>query len=456
MKKIYIYKIVYALFITLVFSGCDEQKEYVVNEAIYVNYSSLNLFYGDKHLLTVSPVSGSYEWSSEDNNIAIVSKDGEIEAKGVGSTNIIVTNGSVKKSIPVTVSIPEIDKVTGRPGKKRAQIEMNIQSNLIKTARIIRLDTEEFIDMDINFESGVFTTYYTDLEEAMYPFRIISIDKFGKESIPTDIDIQVYGDIYQNKINSRPTKVITAFGNGLAIGWGDPIGTFVDLSYTDINGKEITQRADAKAVSTYLLNYQSITPFRYVTGYLPEAVAVDTFYTETLIVPAEKIQSKRAILTYSKETIIKAGDFDLGGEGIGFHDSNDKNDAGNYAYRENLGDYNSRGCDIESGGNIGYTNPDEWLIYTVYVEDPGVYAVDFHVSVNGSPAQCHIEVDNDKLPVCNMINNNNWSDFRYYCEHNSIAPPTYKLSKGQHKIKFYFDTGSFNFNGLKIYHKADN
>lgn len=63
-------------------------------------------------------------------------------------------------------------------------------------------------------------------------------------------------------------------------------------------------------------------------------------------------------------------DFDKGGEGFTFHDS-DSNDEGNHGYRSDNG-----GIDIKArnGGQVlGNTAPDEWMEYTVNVKTAGTY-----------------------------------------------------------------------------------
>jgi hypothetical protein len=68
-------------------------------------------------------------------------------------------------------------------------------------------------------------------------------------------------------------------------------------------------------------------------------------------------------VTSSSPTVFRPGDFDLGGDGVGFHDSDANHSGANGVnYRPNLGDYLSNAMDIEAvEGNIGTTNAGEWL-----------------------------------------------------------------------------------------------
>lgn len=74
---------------------------------------------------------------------------------------------------------------------------------------------------------------------------------------------------------------------------------------------------------------------------------------------------------------IEAENFDTGGEGVSFHDS-DKKDEGNSRYRTD-----NEGVDIVTcpgGYAIGYTAQGEWMNYTVDVEQAGKYEYEVVVS----------------------------------------------------------------------------
>ena len=78
--------------------------------------------------------------------------------------------------------------------------------------------------------------------------------------------------------------------------------------------------------------------------------------------------------------IIQAENFDQGGEGLSFHDS-DANDEGDANYRSD-----NEGLDLvkgNSGTAIGYTSNNEWTEYTVNVKEPGEYSFEATCS-NGS------------------------------------------------------------------------
>jgi hypothetical protein len=87
-------------------------------------------------------------------------------------------------------------------------------------------------------------------------------------------------------------------------------------------------------------------------------------------------------------TRIEAEDYDLGGEGIAYHD----NDGGNTG-----GQYRSEDVDIENctdaggGYNVGWMSANEWLEYVVTVPASGTYDIDIRVASNATGGNFHIE-----------------------------------------------------------------
>jgi hypothetical protein len=154
-------------------------------------------------------------------------------------------------------------------------------------------------------------------------------------------------------------------------------------------------------------------------------------------------------LTSSETTILGGGNFDLGGEGVGFHDADDLN--GLNDYRAKLGDFESAAMDItESGGSIGWSNSGEWVQYTVDVAEADYYEIDWYITAGGD-SYCHVEVDGSVVgDIYTVVSNNSWIDWRYYCEQNGVVPPYLYLTEGKHTVRFVWDAGNLNFNGLRL------
>jgi len=101
--------------------------------------------------------------------------------------------------------------------------------------------------------------------------------------------------------------------------------------------------------------------------------------------------------------VIELKNFDYGGEGVAYHDS----DAGNimHFYRP-YEDVDMEGC-VEGGSDIGWTANGEWLEYTVDVATAGNYVVTTRVA--GGPSTFHIEFDGvDKTGPISTTETGGW------------------------------------------------
>jgi len=156
------------------------------------------------------------------------------------------------------------------------------------------------------------------------------------------------------------------------------------------------------------------------------------------------------ILSADDPCIVMVADFDIGGEGYGFHDSNASNSIGNDNYRKNGGDSNSYAVEVEGddGKDIGYTGTGEWLVYTVVVNDAGEYMIELSESAAGASGAFHIEVDGVNISgTISVPNNGSWSSWRWL---ETSPPVTSMLTEGRHQIKFYFEGSGYNIRALRF------
>jgi O-glycosyl hydrolase len=144
---------------------------------------------------------------------------------------------------------------------------------------------------------------------------------------------------------------------------------------------------------------------------------------------------------------IELENFDQGGEGVAFHDTEAGNNGGQYR----VGD----GVDIESVSgdtgayNVGWATAGEWLEYTVNVAEAGSYNVDFRIASNGAGGAFHLEVDGaDVTGSITVPNTGAWQNWK-------TITKSVNLPAGQHVLRLAMDTvGSTgavgNFNYMKL------
>ncbi len=138
---------------------------------------------------------------------------------------------------------------------------------------------------------------------------------------------------------------------------------------------------------------------------------------------------------------IEAENYDTGGEGLAYHDT----DTGN-----NGGQYRSEDVDIESCGeggyNVGWIEPGEWLEYTVDVASAGDYDIEIRVarSPTGS-SSLHMESNGtDITGTMSVPGTGGWQNWT------SIYKTGVSLSAGEQVLRLYMDGGSFNVNNITI------
>jgi hypothetical protein len=252
---------------------------------------------------------------------------------------------------------------------------------------------------------------------------------------------------------NKVIHIASKYGNGLTVSWVNLGGDFVEFFYMNEAGQPTSRIETVTTQSSYIPDFGS-TPLNYRTLYLSKGMIGDTLRAPLTDFTGAIRDLTLYIRSSPAENVIKAADFDIGGEGIGFHNSDV---VGIYnillTYRRDRGDTRSDVVLIENGTAIGRLRVDNWYKYTIDVLDAGNYALDVNVAVNGGSAKCRVEVDGEMSEDYSLINNGNNTAWRYYFDFYRIDPPTYYLSAGKHEIKFHIVGTGFNYNGLRLTYK---
>ena len=168
-------------------------------------------------------------------------------------------------------------------------------------------------------------------------------------------------------------------------------------------------------VDLYVKNklYATLTEEPYVVYYKPTtqgAYDLKAVVTTTDICTYERLALFNTLSNtrnpYNKNLvlpgIIEAEDFDIGADGLTYHDSDTRND-GVRTYRTNGG-----GVDllkVDTAYVVGHTVAGEWVEYTVNVEEEGLYNFDATVSAGAFGASFQLALSNYDLqtPLSNVI-----------------------------------------------------
>ena len=139
--------------------------------------------------------------------------------------------------------------------------------------------------------------------------------------------------------------------------------------------------------------------------------------------------------------IIQAENYDLGSEGISYHDSETANQGGVYR---------TDGVDIEAstdaggGYDVGWTAAGEWLKYTVNVSTSGSYNFAFRTAGTSAGA---VNVLVDGVNVTGTVNLPNTGGWQTWATTNVS---NINLTAGQHIVEVLVVTAGFNLNYISV------
>ncbi len=135
---------------------------------------------------------------------------------------------------------------------------------------------------------------------------------------------------------------------------------------------------------------------------------------------------------------IQAENYDLGGEGVAYHDNDAANNGGQYRPSEGV-DIETT-SDIGGGYNVGWTRTGEWIEYTVNVQTTGAYTLTARVASGASTGQFRIEFDGvDVTGTVTCPNTGGWQSWTNISQ-------TVSLTAGQRVMRIYFLGDETNIN----------
>ncbi|WP_338358953.1 carbohydrate-binding protein [Yeosuana marina] len=150
---------------------------------------------------------------------------------------------------------------------------------------------------------------------------------------------------------------------------------------------------------------------------------------------------------------IEAENYDLGGEGVAYHDAEAENKAetaGSPTYRDD------DGIDIEVGAtqtNIGYSNADEWANYTVEIAEAGSFDFDFQVasgSTDGGKSLKLQLVNPDTGEVSDLGETGDFANTGGWGVYTSAMISGVNLAAGTNTLRVYFTGGGTNLDKINV------
>jgi GH18 family chitinase len=136
---------------------------------------------------------------------------------------------------------------------------------------------------------------------------------------------------------------------------------------------------------------------------------------------------------------IEAENYDIGGQGVAYNDSDATNDGTQYRPSEGV-DIEAT-TDVGGGYDVGWTANGEWMKYSVNVTQPGAYTLQARVATQNSGDHFHVEIDGVNVSgTINVPNTGGWQSWQ------TVSVTTTALTTGAHTMRIVMDAGGFNLN----------
>ena len=140
----------------------------------------------------------------------------------------------------------------------------------------------------------------------------------------------------------------------------------------------------------------------------------------------------------------EAENFDLGGEGVAYHDNTPGNQGGNYRLTEDVDIVVS--SDALGGGYVvNNFETGEWLAYTINVAASAQYNIEIRASNALANSAFHVEIDGQDVtgPII-VPNTGGWSAFQW------VGKQGVPIAAGKHVLKIFADQQYFNLNSIRV------
>ena len=261
-----------------------------------------------------------------------------------------------------------------------------------------------------------------------------------------------YVRVYQESSNISPTILITSPNEGD----NPPVGDVqISATASDVDGVVTTVEFYDGAV---YLGEDTTSPYTFTWTaptdgcYAITAKAIDdggSFGTDTVDVTVGTGCGQAPYLgsPFSFPTKIEAEDFDLGGEGIAYHDSYPGNNGNAYRTSE---DVDIQACSDTGGGyNLGWVLEDEWIEYTVDVPVAGEYTIEARVASASTGGTFHLEFNGtDETGDINVPVTGGWQTW-------TTVSATATLDAGTLLMRFVPTLEGFNVNYFEVLPPTD-
>lgn len=122
-----------------------------------------------------------------------------------------------------------------------------------------------------------------NMREDVFYFDVVQFDTYRNHSIKSSVAGRIYGENYRSTLLNKAFRNIKFNEQDVEIEWSTSSSSsemiFIEVEYWDTNNKLIRRVLPPSSQKDTLYNI-SLDGFRYRTAFLPEELAIDTFYCD--------------------------------------------------------------------------------------------------------------------------------------------------------------------------------
>jgi len=362
-------------------------------------------------------------------------------------------------------------------GNERVQLIWKINSDpKIAECRIFWNNMQDSISV-IPDRKEPFMQKILPLPEGQYMIQMLNVSSNGNRSLAKTFPCESYGETYKKSLFNRFVSMYSYDANDqtFEINWSssayeNSIGTVI--TYVTTSGVKTDTIAKPGVTFnniTVLKNVVRDSEFSYRTLYKPNKDCIDIFSTETakFKVVANKWTEPFPgphILSAAKPYELHAYWYDRGFPVSYNVTYGTARTAVSTLFRVKLGDTEGTRLGFEggepawgeyaivgAGGNIGSLAANDWMVYTVDVENAGNYRLDFMAASSAAvgtiaAARVRIEVNGASIGTFNQFPGTGaWTTYQWV-----ETPLILQLKAGENRIRWFLEAAGINFRSMKF------
>jgi len=224
-------------------------------------------------------------------------------------------------------------------------------------------------------------------------------------------------------------------------------------TFTTVGNRTVTLTAYSANGSAEATHEVAVEP---VVTPTPTVTATPTATPTITVAPTP---SHTPYVPHVLPTRVQAEDYDLGGEGVAYHDGTPGNTGGVYRHDD---------VDIEridtgdSTPNVGWVRSGEWLTYTVDVPEAGTYEMTCRVSSNRTGRSFDVYLDGEASPVARVAVPKTVTrvgatvdvPYTHEWQYFTTVGAAVDLPAGTHTLRFSFPMDYLNLNWMEFARSA--